>query len=241
MKVLAIIPARYASSRFPGKPLCIIKGKTMLEWVYLRTRSCSSIQETLIATDDQRILDVALAFGAPAVMTSADHISGTDRIREVVQLMGADADIILNVQGDEPTIDPKHLEALIAKFQKGVDIATLVTPFRDQKDFKDPNRVKAIIAQSGKALYFTRSAAPYDRHDPADLDLCHQHIGVYGYRRDVLEKLTALDPSPLEKKESLEQLRWLEHGFNIHAAIVDRAPIGVDTPEDLERVKAAWS
>ena len=241
MKILAVIPARYASTRLPGKPLSDIHGKPMVQWVYERAIDCSMIHETVVATDDQRILDAVKAFGGKAVMTSPDHISGTDRIREAVGLLGSDADLIINVQGDEPALEKGVLETLISLFKEGVDIGTLITPFKEVRDFNDPNKVKAAVAEDGRALYFSRSPIPYDRANPGDFGSCFQHLGVYGYRRSVLMEVTSLVPSPLEKKESLEQLRWLENGYRIYAAAVDKAPIGVDTQEDLERVRKLLS
>ncbi len=237
MKTLAVIPARYASTRFPGKPLAMIHGKPMIQWVYERSAACQAIDEVLVATDDERIRDVVTDFGGYVVMTSPNHPSGTDRIQEAVKKWGGLADIVVNVQGDEPAMDSTHLERLIACFDGSVDIATLVTPFNDQTTFEDPNRVKAVLASNGRALYFSRAGIPYHRGESSNLDSCFQHLGVYAYKREVLEAICMLPPSPLEIKESLEQLRWLEHGYVVHAAIVDEAAIGVDTPEDLERAR----
>ena len=241
MKVLAVIPSRYASTRLPGKPLSMIHGKPMIQWVWERTNASPLIHETVVATDDERIFKAVEQFGGKAVMTSGDHISGTDRIREAVEILQSDAEVILNVQGYEPTIEASHLEPLIRLFEKGIDIGTLVSPFRRIQDFQDPNRVKAVLSKEGRALYFSRSPVPHDRGDTENLQGCFQHIGVYAYRKEVLLEISALAPSPLEKKESLEQLRWLEHGYRIHAAQVLNAPIGVDTPEDLERVRSLLS
>jgi 3-deoxy-manno-octulosonate cytidylyltransferase (CMP-KDO synthetase) len=240
MKVLAVIPARYASTRFPGKPLVDIHGKPMIQWVYERTQSCPSIDEVLVATDDLRIAEAVKVFGGQVVMTSPDHVSGTDRIREAVELSEIDCDIVLNVQGDEPGIDPDHLTLLIALFESDVHIGTLVAPFREEASFKDVNKVKAVLGHKGDALYFSRQAVPFDRDGEDELGGCYHHIGVYAFRKAVLLEVTGLPVSPLEKKESLEQLRWLENGYRIRAAIVDSTPIGVDTPKDLERLKASW-
>ena len=235
MKTLAVIPARYGSSRFPGKPLVLIHDKPMIQWVYERSAACPHVSEALVATDDERIVEAVQAFGGNVVMTSSEHPSGTDRIREAIDLWNSNADLILNVQGDEPAMDPDHLSRLIECFNQPIDIATLVTPVKDIATLEDPNRVKAVLAANGRALYFSRAAVPYDRTEVSNLEHRYQHLGVYAYRREVLEKISALAPSPLEIKESLEQLRWLEHGYVIHAAVVASAPIGVDTPEDLER------
>lgn len=236
MKTLAVIPARYGSTRFPGKPLALIHDKPMIQWVYERSAACPQVNETLVATDDERIFKVVEAFGGNVVMTSSEHPSGTDRIREALGLWNSDAELILNVQGDEPAMDPEHLSRLIDCFKQPTDIATLVTPIKNVQILADPNRVKAVLASNGRALYFSRAAIPYDRGEEASLENRYQHIGVYAYRREVLEKICTLSPSPLELQESLEQLRWLEHGYVVHAAIVDEAPIGVDTREDLEWV-----
>ncbi|MCL4167669.1 UNVERIFIED_CONTAM: hypothetical protein GTU68_014329, partial [Idotea baltica] len=199
----------------------------MIQWVCERSAACSAIDEVVVATDDQRIADAVSAFGGNVQMTSADHPSGTDRIREAVSLWNTTADLIVNVQGDEPAMDPDHLTQLLACFDGPVDIATLVTPVKEQSIFDDPNRVKAVLAANGKALYFSRSAIPYGR-EQKNLALCYQHLGVYAYRREVLEEIGALPPSPLEIRESLEQLRWLEAGYVIHAAVVDKGAMGVD-------------
>jgi len=237
MKTLAVIPARYASTRFPGKPLAMIHGKPMIQWVYERSAACKAIDEVLVATDDERIYNVVSSFDGNVVMTSHNHPSGTDRIQEAVKKWGSLAAIVVNVQGDEPAMDSTHLGRLVACFDGSVDIATLVTPIRDPKTFNDPNRVKAVLARNGRALYFSRAGIPFHRGEDSNLENCFQHIGVYAYKREVLEAICNLPPSPLEIKESLEQLRWMENGYVVQAAIVDEAAIGVDTPEDLERVR----
>lgn len=236
MKVLAVIPARYESTRFPGKPLADIHGKPMIQVVYENVTCCNAIDQVLVATDDERIRSCVEGFGGQAIMTSSKHQSGTDRIAEAVSKVNEHYDVVVNVQGDEPGIDREGLQSMIALFKEDkVDIATLVTPFQKEEDLKNPNRVKAILAQSGQALYFTRAAAPFHRSEGEPLDLCNQHVGVYGYRRDVLLALSALPPSPLELKESLEQLRWLENGYRIYASQVADAPFGIDSPEDLQK------
>ncbi len=241
MRTLAVIPARYDSSRFPGKPLAMIHDRPMIQWVYERAKASERIDEVLVATDDERIMVAVNAFGGQAVLTSTHHPSGTDRIAEAVEKWGSRAEIIMNVQGDEPAMDPAHLTKLVSLFTDSVDIATLVTPFRDRISFEDPNRVKAVLASNGRALYFSRSSVPFDRRAENDLSLCYQHLGVYAYRSEVLKEICGLPPSPLELKESLEQLRWLENGYSIQAAVVKEGAIGVDTPEDLERVKRILS
>ncbi|NNC84375.1 MAG: 3-deoxy-manno-octulosonate cytidylyltransferase [Flavobacteriales bacterium] len=236
MNVLAVIPARYASTRFPGKPLAQIHGKPMIQVVYERVAACPSIDALCVATDDERIIQAVQSFGGQVLMTSDTHRSGTDRIAEAVQTLNGDFDLILNVQGDEPGIRSEDLEALIGIFANEiVDIGTLVTPFTNMEDFQNPDRVKAVLSHSGQALYFTRAAAPFHRGEGDPLSQCYQHVGVYAYRADVLPDLGRLEPSPLELKESLEQLRWLENDYVIHARVIEKAPFGIDTPDDLEK------
>ncbi|HEY9745905.1 MAG TPA: 3-deoxy-manno-octulosonate cytidylyltransferase [Oculatellaceae cyanobacterium] len=235
-RVLAVIPARYGSTRFPGKPLVEIAGKPMIRHVWERVRQVSSVQRIIIATDDERIRDAALAFGAEVCMTDPSHPSGTDRIWEVAQPL-PDFDWILNVQGDEPLINPLHLAQVIQAIQPDMDILTLVTPLAQLEAWRDPNIVKAILAESGRALYFSRSSVPYHRDEPDAPSHVFRHIGLYLYSRNALARFTSLPPSRLEQVEKLEQLRALEDGMTIHAEIVDQAPIGIDTPEDLVRVE----
>lgn len=245
MKYIAIIPARYASTRFPGKPLAILDGKPIIQHVYQRVASC--FEQTVVATDDQRILSTIEAFGGKAVMTSADHRSGTDRCYEAFcKLQGAQDDIIVNVQGDEPFIDTTQLEAVKACFDDPeTEIATLVKPFaRDVKYevLANPNSPKVVIGEGDYALYFSRSVIPYLRGIPQDeWSARHEylrHIGLYAYRAQTLKRITELRPGRLETVESLEQLRWLEAGIKIKVARTDIDTIGIDTPEDLERATA---
>lgn len=210
----------------------------MIEWVHKRVRACAGIDRVIIATDDERIYTACEGFGAEVVMTDTEHASGTDRIAEAVRLCGVDSEIVLNVQGDEPTIQAADLGQLIALFNGGVDIGTLVCPIKEASLFEDSNVVKAVVAESGRALYFSRSPIPYDRSASGELNGCYQHIGVYAYKREVLAKICNLPQSPLERRESLEQLRWLEADYRIEVARVEQAPVGVDVPEDLARVKA---
>lgn len=236
-KVLAVIPARYASSRFPGKPLVEIQGKPMIQHVWDRIQEVSAIARAIIATDDERIREAAASFGAEVCMTSPDHPSGTDRIWEVAATL-PDYDWILNVQGDEPFMRPAHLEAAIAAIAvyPGADIITLVTALSDKTGWLEPNIVKAALASNNRALYFSRAPIPYHRDAPGVPEHVFRHLGLYLYRRTALEHFTKLRPSRLETVEKLEQLRALEEGLSIYAVLVDEAPVGVDTPEDLLRI-----
>lgn len=239
MRAVAIIPARFAATRLPGKLLAADTGKPLIQHVYERARDAKRIERVLVATDDERIVDAVRAFGGEALMTRADHLSGTDRIAEVAGEL--EADIVVNVQGDEPEIDPQHLDRLVELLDEddSADIATLACPFAvlDAGDPTNPHAVKVVLDLNSQALYFSRAAIPYPRihettgaaHQPAPYLL---HLGVYAYRRAVLLRLAALAPTPLERTEKLEQLRWLEHGLSIAVAIVDHAAVGVDTPED---------
>jgi 3-deoxy-manno-octulosonate cytidylyltransferase (CMP-KDO synthetase) len=237
-QVLAVIPARYASTRFPGKPLVSIGDKPMIQHVWERVTQVSSIKRAVIATDDDRIADVAKSFNAEVRMTSPHHPSGTDRMWEVAQNL-PEYDWVLNVQGDEPFINPRHLEQVIAAIQAHpqADIITLVTPLTDSKEWQNPNSVKAVLAQNSRALYFSRASVPYHRDQPDTPEHVFRHIGLYLYRRAALEKFTQLPPSPLENIEKLEQLRALEAGMSIFTVVVDAAPVGIDTPEDLVRIQ----
>jgi 3-deoxy-manno-octulosonate cytidylyltransferase (CMP-KDO synthetase) len=240
MHVVAIIPARYASTRFPGKPLARIHGKPMLQHVYERTCRATLVDEVIVATDDERILSAAEDFGARAVLTSACHETGTDRLAEVAAGLEK-ADLVVNVQGDEPMIAPEMIDTAIAPLGERPDISmgTLMADITTPEDFKNPNVVKVVTDQQGLALYFSRSPIPFTRDvvpDTAHLN-ARRHIGLYVYRRDFLLRYPHLDPTPLEKAEKLEQLRALEHGYRIHVALTTHLSIGVDTPEDLEKVK----
>jgi 3-deoxy-manno-octulosonate cytidylyltransferase (CMP-KDO synthetase) len=245
MKFLAIIPARYASTRFPAKPLALLGGKPVIQHVYERV---SNILDAVVATDDERIYDAVKAFGGRVVMTSTVHRTGTDRCLEAYNNFGVEADVIINVQGDEPFIQPDQIQALMDCFP--TEIATLVHPFTAKdtwEDLQNPNYVKVAIAREagvskdttiGRALYFSRSVIPYlrgvEQNEWLQQGKHFRHIGMYAYRADVLQKITQLSPSLLEQSESLEQLRWLENGFTISVALTHYASIGVDTPEDLQ-------
>lgn len=241
MKFIAIIPARYASTRFPGKPLADMGGKPMIQRVYEQVKR--AVHDVWVATDDSRIFETVKAFGGKAVMTSTEHRSGTDRIQEAYSKIGEDFDVVINVQGDEPFIQPKQIESLKECFDsKDVELATLAKPFKKEDGFDvlfNPNSPKVVINKENEAIYFSRSIVPYirDAHHTEWLDkhTFYKHIGMYAYRVDVLKEITQLPQSSLEKAESLEQLRWIENGYRIRVGYTDVETIGIDTPEDMER------
>lgn len=241
MKFIAIIPARYASTRFPGKPLADMGGKPMIQRVYEQVKR--AVHDVWVATDDSRIFETVQSFGGKAVMTSTDHRSGTDRIQEAYSKIGEDFDVVINVQGDEPFIQPEQIESLKESFDsKDVELATLVKPFKKEDGFDvlfNPNSPKVVINKKSEAIYFSRSIVPYirDAHHTEWLDkhMFYKHIGMYAYRVDVLKEITQLPQSSLEKAESLEQLRWIENGYRIRVGYTDVETIGIDTPEDMER------
>ncbi|MEZ4986646.1 MAG: 3-deoxy-manno-octulosonate cytidylyltransferase [Saprospiraceae bacterium] len=237
MKIAAIIPARYASTRFPGKPLALLSGKPMIQHVYERASSCEKLTRVLVATDDERIRTAVVDFGGEVVMTSPDHPSGTDRLAEAAQWL-SDIDIIVNIQGDEPFVRSEQIEQLCDLFDNAsTDIATLVTPIVKEESLFSPHVVKAVFASDGKALYFSRNPIPYLRGiEPAnwlEQGLHYQHLGLYAYRREVLDAITRLPLGKWEQAESLEQLRWLEAGYRIRVGETPFSSIGIDTPEDL--------
>jgi len=244
MKVAAIIPARYASSRFPGKPLVDILGKPMIQRVYERVAQVSGISRVVVATDDPRIYDAVAGFGGQARMTRDDHPSGTDRLAEVAADL--DDDLVVNVQGDEPLIDPRMVESALAPLRQNssIPMGTLKTPLQSAEEFLNPNVVKVVTDQEGFALYFSRAPIPHPRdfsnNPPAEFPrmVAFKHVGLYVYRRDFLLEFPRLQPTPLEELEKLEQLRALEHGIRIHVAFTDLVSTGVDTPADLEKVRA---
>lgn len=236
MKFVAIIPARYASSRFPGKPLIDIGGQSMISRVYNQCLA-SDLDDAVVATDDDRIFEHCKSKGIKVAMTDKSHQSGTDRCAELANEM--DADIIFNVQGDEPFLDPSQLNQLMHLMRNGHDIGTMVKAITEKKDVTNPNRVKAVMA-GRRALYFSRQAVPFVRDADVDDWLTktkfYKHLGLYAYKRDVLLELSKLPPSKLELAEALEQLRWLEAGYEIHAVETDRETPNIDTPEDLNKV-----
>jgi 3-deoxy-manno-octulosonate cytidylyltransferase (CMP-KDO synthetase) len=242
MKFLGIIPARYASTRFPGKPLADMKGKPMIRRVYEQVRS--TVDELYIATDDARIEAAALAFGARVVMTSEQHRSGTERCFSAWRKTGISCDAVINIQGDEPFIHPEQIELLKGCFSTpDVQIATLVKPVEPDCDPKttlfNPNSPKVVLNSRMEALYFSRSAIPFLRgREQSEWPAAHtfyRHIGLYAYRPDVLKGIVSLPPSPLELAENLEQLRWIENGYTVQTAITRQETVGIDTPEDLQR------
>jgi 3-deoxy-manno-octulosonate cytidylyltransferase (CMP-KDO synthetase) len=290
MKILGVIPARFASTRFPGKPLVEIDGKSMIQRVYEQAKQCKSLARVVVATDDERIFDHVKSFGGDVFMTSATHQSGTDRCAEVVEYLNFeiqttffDSDsapvidkilpnfesiftAVINIQGDEPFIQPEQIEK-IASILRGpflgnlklkikdegasmssnppietpsFDIATLVKSIDNQSDIDNPNVVKAVFSESGRALYFSRSPIPFlrnlDKKEWAQSGQFFKHIGLYGYKTSVLLDIAKLAQSPLEKSESLEQLRWLENGYSIGVAETNLETIGIDTPEDLKKI-----
>jgi len=239
---IVVIPARYASTRFPGKPLADIGGKSMIQRVYEQAQKAKSIAAVYVATDDVRIAEHVQIFGGNVVMTALTHQSGTDRCEEATQKVEAEEikpDIVVNIQGDEPFIQPQQIDVLVALFErKETQIATLVKPIEKEAVLWDVNKPKVVRGENGNALYFSRQCIPYLRNTPkSDWLQSHtffKHIGVYAYRRPTLQQITQLSPSLLEQAESLEQLRWLENGFSIQTAVTHFESPSVDTPEDLE-------
>ncbi len=241
MKFLAVIPARYASTRFPGKPLAMLADKPVIQRVYEQV--VNIIPDAYVATDDERIYKAVESFGGKAVMTRTDHKSGTDRIEEAVENIGSTADVIINIQGDEPFIAPSQIETICRQFDDpSTQIATLGKPFADMEAVDNPNSPKIVTDVNGFALYFSRSVIPFIRGEAHEQWLGHypflKHLGIYAYRRDVLREITLLPQSSLEKAESLEQLRWLQNGYRIRVGLTDIETVGIDTPEDLARAEA---
>lgn len=241
MKILGIIPARYASTRFPGKPLVDIDGKPMIQRVYEQVKKVSAISDVVVATDDDRIKNVVESFGGKAMMTSANHQSGTDRCSEVVEKMSEKYDVVVNIQGDEPFIHPQQIEKVCSLFSsENVQIGTLVKKIKSNEELINPNVVKAVIGSNNKALYFSRATIPYLRNVPSSewvfKNTFFKHIGIYAYRTNILKEITLLHQSKLELAESLEQLRWLENGYTIHALETEYESVAIDTPEDLKKL-----
>ncbi|MFC2741396.1 3-deoxy-manno-octulosonate cytidylyltransferase [uncultured Selenomonas sp.] len=238
MRTLCVIPARYASTRLPGKPLADICGKPMICRVLERARCARKPDKVIVATDDERICDAVRAEGGEALMTRTDHLTGTDRLAEVAEAYPA-VDLIVNVQGDEPLIEPSVIDDLIAPFEmdENLPMATVMTRMEDAEEQLDPNNVKVVVDKLGYALYFSRSLVPYPR---AAAGPVYKHIGIYAYRRDFLLRYARLEPTPLEKAESLEQLRALENGYGIRVLETDCRFVGVDTAEDLALVNKLY-
>ena len=244
MKFIGVIPARYASTRFPGKPLAMLGGKSVIKRVYEQVSSV--LDSAYVATDDERIRQAVEAFGGKAVMTSPDHKSGTDRIEEAVRKIGGSFDVVINIQGDEPFIQRSQLEEIIRCFDDDeTQIATLGKPFDKAQGFaavENPNSPKIVVDNRGYALYFSRSVIPFIRGKETAEWMDHypflKHLGIYAYRTEVLHEITRLSQSSLELAESLEQLRWLQNGYRIKVGLTDVETVGIDTPEDLERAEA---
>lgn len=241
MKILGVIPARFASTRFPGKPLIDIGGKTMIQRVYEQACKAIALSKVIIATDDERIYNHAIAIGANVVMTSTLHQSGTDRCAEVVAQQIEVYDAVINIQGDEPFIHPEQINELAQCFaNSATQIATLVKKITTTEDLKSNTVMKVALTNSLQTLYFSRNAIPYMRGTPIDEWLQHatyyKHIGIYGFRTATLQAVTALAPSTLELTESLEQLRWLQNDYKIQVAITELESVSIDTPEDLLKI-----
>jgi 3-deoxy-manno-octulosonate cytidylyltransferase (CMP-KDO synthetase) len=237
LQIVAVIPARFASSRFPGKALADLDGRPMIEHVYERAARSRAVSRVIVATDDLRIADAVTRFGGEVRLTRADHPSGTDRLAEVAASL--DCDVVVNVQGDEPLIDPAAIDEAVAPLvsDSGVHVTTLYRRITDPAELKNPNVVKVALDRAGFALYFSRAPIPFVRNPREGWPPFYRHIGLYAYRRSALLVLAALEPTPLERAESLEQLRALEHGIRIKAVETAYDSIGVDTPEDLEHVR----
>lgn len=237
MKILGLIPARYASSRFPAKPLVDIGGKSMIRRVYEQARKSGSLSDVVVATDHAEIYDHVRLFGGHVCMTRESHVSGTDRCYEALTLQPETYDYVINIQGDEPFIQPAQIDLLASRLNGTTEIATLVKSITNPEQLFNPNIVKAVVSKRGEALYFSRSTIPHIRNTGEDewmkKHTFFKHIGMYAYRSDILAQLTQLPVSTLEKAESLEQLRWLENGFRVTVAETIIETLGIDTPEDL--------
>jgi len=243
MKILGIIPARYASTRFPAKALADINGKSMIQRVVEQARQSLSLNRVVVATDDERIYEHVSAFGGEVVMTGTHHQSGTDRCQEALSLVGESFDYVVNIQGDEPFIQPRQIDLLTSVLDGTTELATLVKAITDPQTLFNPNSPKVVVSQTGEALYFSRQPIPFQRDRspeewlrPDDGPAYYKHIGLYAYRTDILAQITQLPPSSLERAEALEQLRWLENGYRIRVVETDLESYGIDTPEDLLQV-----
>ena len=245
MRILGVIPARFESTRFPGKVLADIKGKSMVQRVYEQTIKCKSIDKVVIATEDKGVVAHVTAFGGEAILTNPNHASGTDRCYEGLQLQESDYDYVVNIQGDEPFINPQQIDELTDLLDGSVELATLIKKITTNDELFNLGEVKTVFNNNLEALYFSRQPIPYYRN-AGEMDwLQHQdyykHIGIYAYRSDVLEKISQLPVSGLENAESLEQLRWLENGYKIKLAFTEYESICIDTKEDLEKVLATMN
>jgi len=244
MKIAGIIPARYASTRFPGKPLTIIDNKTMIQRVYEQAKKADRLDDVIVATDNSRIETVVKTFGGEVMMTDPNHTSGTERCEEVLKKLkhsGSDFDVVINIQGDEPFIDPEQINLVASCFKDTkVQIATLFKKITKEEELFDTNVVKVITDVFGDAIYFSRQTIPYIRGQKLETwiqkPIHFKHIGIYGYQATILEEIVALEPTPLEEAESLEQLRWIENGYSIKVKETDIESFGVDVPEDLSKL-----
>ena len=241
MKVLGIIPSRYASTRFPGKPLINIGGKTMIQRVYEQAKKATSLAEVVVATDDEKIFEHVTSFGGNVVMTSSLHESGTDRCAEILEKVDTNFDVVINIQGDEPFINPEQINQLCGCFKdEKTDIATLIKRIDSEDELFNPNRPKVAVDKNSFATMFSRNAIPelinIEKTEWLSKQEFFKHIGIYGYRSIVLRKISQLPPSPLEIKERLEQLRWIENDYKIKVAITSFEAIAIDTPADLEKL-----
>lgn len=246
MKFIGIIPARYNSTRFPGKPLHIIEGKSIIQRVYEQCAKSSVLSRLTVATDDERIYDHVKSFEGNVIMTSCSHTCGTERCNEAFHLMKtennlSDEDVVINIQGDEPLIDPRQIVLVCSLFKKDeVQIATLISKINSESDLESNSVMKVVTDKNNKALYFSRNIIPFvagvDGSKRLAAHTFYMHIGIYAYRASVLDEIVKLPQSPLEKAESLEQLRWLENGYSIHVALTDIVSHSVDTPQDVEKI-----
>ncbi|WP_028979558.1 3-deoxy-manno-octulosonate cytidylyltransferase [Sporocytophaga myxococcoides] len=241
MNIIGIIPARYASTRFPAKPLVEIGGKSMIRRVYEQAGKARLLSQVVVATDNNEIFDHVKSFGGNVVMTREEHPSGTDRCFEALEKTSGKFDFVINIQGDEPFIHPEQIDLLASALKKETELATLVKKIEDQETLFNPNTPKVIFNKNKEAIYFSRQTIPYIRGAEQDQWLSkaefYKHIGIYAYRSDILKAITSLDTGSLEKSESLEQLRWLENGFKIKVEITTYESVGIDVPSDLEKIK----
>lgn len=242
MKILGVIPARYASSRFPGKPLADLLGKSMVERVYLQCKKSKFLTHIVVATEHQQIYDHVIAFGGNVCITSDQHPSGTDRCCEAMTLQKENFDFVINIQGDEPFIDPKQIDLLCSSLDTNTELATLIQKIITHEQLVSPNEAKVVLNARNEAMYFSRSPIPFVQKQPQETWLDHaifyRHVGLYAYRQDILRAITKLPVSPLERAESLEQLRWIENGYRIKTVETDAEEgMCIDTPEDLERAR----
>ncbi|MCQ2317468.1 MAG: 3-deoxy-manno-octulosonate cytidylyltransferase [Bacteroidales bacterium] len=246
MKILGIIPARYGSSRFEGKPLALINGRMMIQRVYEQAKKADRLAEVVVATDDRRIYDAVVNFGGKVVMTSSNHKSGTDRCREVVEKVGAGFDAVINIQGDEPYINPLQINQIAALISDDdTQIASLCKPIRDIDELLSHNAVKVVVDKNGKALYFSRYTIPFQRNETdttkwMQLRTYYKHIGIYAYKSQILKEISALPQSGLEMSEALEQLRWLENGYAVRMGVTEYESYSVDVPDDIKKIETVF-